>query len=310
MECPLYESVFCISKPNKFPLVSMLGFLLWLLAISKNWPLKAVSLQLKNCPGDYFLDLPTYICFPSLKILNLEGFLCVDEASMERLVSSCPVLEDLAIARQEWDDVRIMKISTPSLKRLSIHPNVRCPNYDQETELNTLLWHEYLRHSGTRWELNVLSSLVEARVYVEYDIGLLNGISNVKHLVLTGEVTWELGVIIRDYALPTFNNLKKLELYVGKPVNWELLPNLLESSPNLEVLIFPETIEIFNFVGLPGELYLVEYLLECGEVLDRMTIYCYDFGRRPRMKKKMEGVIDEVLNFERSSTTCEVVFFA
>ncbi|XP_050216640.1 F-box protein At4g09920-like isoform X2 [Mercurialis annua] len=287
------------------------------------------TLVVLKISGEFMLDLPTHICYPILKILSLDSVVYMSDASMDRLFSGCPVLEELEIIRRDEDGVQVMKINTPSLKKLTIHSYVDHSENEHKIQLNTPCL-EYLELSGEKlggYSMNSSSSLVEAHIYGGCDLDLLNGISKVQHLVLNGRIMQGLHTIIHDHGLPTFNNLKKLELYVGKPVDWESLPDLLQSSPNLEVLVFPEglvvprksgrdyyrfywhqpdsvpecllyhlkKVEIFNFVGLPGELYLVKYLLECGEVLECMNIHCFDFSTRPRMRKKMEGVKYEAL---------------
>ncbi|XP_071723869.1 putative FBD-associated F-box protein At1g55030 [Rutidosis leptorrhynchoides] len=109
-----------------------------------------------------------------------------------------------------------------------------------------------------------------------------------------------------------FKYLSRLELGTAIWIDWSLLPILLESAPNLEVLVFPEglvfpkndgnfsrfswtyspspenipkclkfrlkTIEIRNFVGAPSELYLMKFLLMSSKVLQRMVIHHFDFS--------------------------------
>ncbi|XP_065862331.1 F-box/LRR-repeat protein At5g38396-like isoform X2 [Euphorbia lathyris] len=184
------------------------------------------------------------------------------------------------------------------------------------------------------------------------DIYLLNAISQVECLSLRANDK-SLQKIIGDSALPIFKNLKTMKLPVP-PNDWKALPNLLDSAPNLQVLIFPEglvrltfyeddfnhfnwqrpesvpeslsmhlkTIEIFGFVGFQEELDVVEYFLECGEVLEKVIIHRFVLSRRPTMveKVKRDKVMsellsmrrncstDEVMSFKRSCSTCEVIF--
>lgn len=49
--------------------------------------------------GNFLLNLPFCVCFPNLKTLGLARVMFVDDFSMHRLFSSCPVLEDLEIQR-------------------------------------------------------------------------------------------------------------------------------------------------------------------------------------------------------------------
>ena len=49
------------------------------------------------------------------------------------------------------------------------------------------------------------------------------------------------------YDLPTFHNLTNLKLGMDDNVGWKLLPNLLQSSPNLKVLVFKDVSMDFFF---------------------------------------------------------------
>ncbi|XP_065862294.1 F-box/FBD/LRR-repeat protein At4g26340-like isoform X1 [Euphorbia lathyris] len=304
--------------------------------------------------GSFVLDLPTYVCFPCLKILEIQFLEFVDDASTARLFSSCPVLEELTIYRIFGlkDDLEIMNISVPSLKRLIVHSVIS--RYIQ-IKINTPCL-EYLQiDERSRYFVNFTSSLVHANVGA-VDIYLLNAISQVEYLSLTA-IDKSLQNIIRDSALPIFKNLKTMELrdsfgWRTPPNDWKVLPNLLESSPNLQVLIFsqglvsltlddqdfnhfnwqrpesvPEclsmhlkTIEIFEFVGFPEELQIVEYFLECGEVLEKMIIHRFVLSENPIAEKKMHRSMSEnlslrrrfspfeVMSFKRGCSTCEVIF--
>lgn len=48
------------------------------------------------------------------------------------------------------------------------------------------------------------------------------------------------GIYFSHRQLPTFYNLTRMELGVNHTCGWRLLPDLLESSPNLEELVFDE----------------------------------------------------------------------
>nr|POE67554.1 putative fbd-associated f-box protein [Quercus suber] len=235
--------------------------------------------------GRFVLNFPTLICLPRLKFLYLNSVIYGDDASMQKLFSSCPVLEDLVIKRHDWDGVRIMNISVPSLKRLSIFSSSlrRIGNYEYKVVINTPNL-EYLETDDYMYEdysVNSSPSLVEACIQGTCVFGLLDGISQVKLLALSGDAMQSLHNIVP--ILPTFHNLTHLKLGIDDNVGWELLPNILQSSPNLKVLNFKEglvkpfnkgtfqfswnpprcvpnclllhlkTIEIHNFLGTPDE---------------------------------------------------------
>ena len=141
--------------------------------------------------GRFVLNFPTFICLPRLKFLYLNSVIYGDDASMQKLFSSCPVLEDLVIKRHDWDGVGIMNISVPSLKRLSIFSlSLRSiGNYEYKVVINTPNL-EYLETDDYMYEeysVNFSPSLVEACIQGTCVFGLLDGISQVKLLALSGD---------------------------------------------------------------------------------------------------------------------------
>lgn len=65
-----------------------------------------------------------------------------------------------------------------------------------------------------------------------------------------------------DYSncsLPAFCNLTLLELDVDFLHGWKLLPNLLQSAPNLEVLDFIQV--SFDVLNILGKVRFFKYLL-------------------------------------------------
>ncbi|XP_065878960.1 F-box protein At4g09920-like [Euphorbia lathyris] len=284
--------------------------------------------------GNFVIDLPTYVCFPCLKLLHIQSPVFVDDASLERLCSSCLVLEELTVVTLNGC-LQIMNIFVPSLKRLCISTE---ESSIIQTKINTLCL-EYLeifhneRYAASRYHVNFTSSLVHAKLK-GCDVVLLNAVSQVKYLILTASDR-SIQNIIRDSALPILKNLKTLELLVEwpSPIDWKGLPNLLDSSPSLQVLIFPlglvsrtihlvdfhhfdwqwpefvpeclslhlKTIEIFEFVGFVEELDIVEYLLESAKVLDKMIIHRFDLSGNPIMERvKEDKVMSELLSLRRS----------
>ncbi|KAK7816047.1 F-box/FBD/LRR-repeat protein At5g56420 isoform X1 [Quercus suber] len=290
--------------------------------------------------GRFVLNFPTLICLPRLKFLYLNSVIYGDDASMQKLFSSCPVLEDLVIKRHDWDGVRIMNISVPSLKRLSIFSSSlrRIGNYEYKVVINTPNL-EYLETDDYMYEdysVNSSPSLVEACIQGTCVFGLLDGISQVKLLALSGDAMQSLHNIVP--ILPTFHNLTHLKLGIDDNVGWELLPNILQSSPNLKVLNFKEglvkpfnkgtfqfswnpprcvpnclllhlkTIEIHNFLGTPDEVKLVKYLLWHAKVLVLMTIYWYDLMMDSESLTAMVKTKVDMSKSPRGSNTCRLIF--
>ena len=67
-----------------------------------------------------FLDIPTTVWLPSLKALHLKSVEYSDDDSIQKLLSGCPVLEELVIEREERDNQWVVNVSNPSLKILRI----------------------------------------------------------------------------------------------------------------------------------------------------------------------------------------------
>lgn len=71
------------------------------------------------CLSDKILvDVPSPACLSSLKHLDLYSVVYKDEDSLVRVLSSCPVLKNLAVERHHQDNVRKFNIRVPSLECL------------------------------------------------------------------------------------------------------------------------------------------------------------------------------------------------
>ncbi|EFH46990.1 hypothetical protein ARALYDRAFT_916268 [Arabidopsis lyrata subsp. lyrata] len=71
-----------------------------------------------NLCREILLDVPSSVCLTSLKKLYLSGLMYKDEVSAVRLLSSCPVLEQLSVSRSRNDNVTNFIVEVPSLKNL------------------------------------------------------------------------------------------------------------------------------------------------------------------------------------------------
>ncbi|KAG2329084.1 hypothetical protein Bca52824_000264 [Brassica carinata] len=65
------------------------------------------------------VDVPSLACLPSLKDLELHSVVYKDEDSLARLLSSCPNLKHLSVARSPQDNVKRFDIKAPLLESLS-----------------------------------------------------------------------------------------------------------------------------------------------------------------------------------------------
>ncbi|KAK2976639.1 hypothetical protein RJ640_024173 [Escallonia rubra] len=300
--------------------------------------------------GNFDLNVPDEVYFPCLKTLKLRWLLYSDDNFIEKLMFGCPVLEELSIERCVASEIyRPKKIifALPSLKRLTL---VFGLDIDADTSTYEVVIDapklEYLCLYDCMladYYVNNVSSLIEANVHLDsisrsnqhirrnYGSGFLGNISALRCLSLSGHT---LMAFVHADNFPTFPNLVRLTLGVPKRGGWKLLPSLLESTPNLEVLVFEDgllplnwggnghfefdwseservpdcliwmlkTIKINGLSGgLTEELKLIKYFLENAEVLETMTIRCaYGMG--------VEQKIQELLKFCNASTPCQLSF--
>ncbi|XP_059639661.1 F-box/LRR-repeat protein At4g14103-like [Cornus florida] len=207
----------------------------------------------------FFLrNVPTLVRLHNLKILCLDSIEFSDDESVKRLFSSCPLLEDLSIKGCLWGEITVFNIFAPALKRLIIY----CETGEELTidckykvVLNTpnLQHFDYDDYVAVDYSLNNLNSIVNAKInllscipetsspvrdqsLLELSIAkFVEGISKVQRLYLSGSSVLTFG--LRRYPLPKFPHLIYLDLE-DRWIGWQMLLDFLESSPQLETLIF------------------------------------------------------------------------
>lgn len=138
--------------------------------------------------GRVLLNLPTSICFPSLKIINLEFVIYVDNFSMRRLFSSCPVPEGLAIKRPSLKKILFTSVSHLDEgfhDRMVINaPSLEYFVLDVHRDLNASV--DYSVFSPSLVEAGVRAPLL---LSAESRVKLLRDISQVQRLLLSGSST-------------------------------------------------------------------------------------------------------------------------
>ncbi|CAA7062550.1 unnamed protein product [Microthlaspi erraticum] len=156
-----------------------------------------VTLKLQH---NVLVDVPDVVCLPSLKTLQLIRLAYADEGSLQRLISSSPVLEDLVVHH-----VKKLVVIIPSLLSLSFEL--------EEAEI----------------------SVVEFRNIKK----LLNAVTSVKRLSLHLFWHNEEVVYGGDMDF-VFNELMNLKLNAYKTYWSKLLFSLIKGSPKLRDLAFHE----------------------------------------------------------------------
>ncbi|GFQ06906.1 putative F-box/FBD/LRR-repeat protein at5g22670 [Phtheirospermum japonicum] len=295
------------------------------------------------------VDLSLYCCcvgipsvgdvsLPSLKYLLLCSIDYDSDEALPRLLSGCPVLEELIVERIVGRDLDCCYISSPTIKRLSIsfpldnsgHGRVKI----NAPRLGYLGVYDCLYDQIS---LSPMPSLIEARIhfniyalgvdYYVYNRGVLKFIDSlckVKCLKLLGtsEEFLDLG-LAGSYV--RFGNLIRLEL----TADWRFIPKFLQSADNLEVLVINKvakelqnwmepirkqcacllsslkTITIDEFGCTEQELNMVRYLLRSAQVLKRMEIYCLRDGISSEAKS---DALQSIFLFHRGSKECVVAF--
>ncbi|KAI8558059.1 hypothetical protein RHMOL_Rhmol04G0059100 [Rhododendron molle] len=268
-----------------------------------------VTLKLCMNWTNWSLKVPSLTHFWNLKTLELSYATFSDDNSTQRLFSSCPMLQELALLNCGWENLKTMTICIPTLRRLTIENETRWTR--DVLSCVTKIYAANLIHLRCISSLVVdfrlydLSLLVEASIglYNNYSaedvtpqvLGLLSGVVNVKKLSITSDTIKCLMLVenLLDH-LPTFYNMIHLELnleFYG--LCFGILIVLLEKSPKLEFLNFEKgfdrdnmegytlgrvpscftsslkTVRIAYFDEDPEEMWFILFLLKNATVLER-----------------------------------------
>ncbi|XP_020885088.1 F-box/LRR-repeat protein At2g29930-like [Arabidopsis lyrata subsp. lyrata] len=200
---------------------------------------------------------PGGVFFPALKSLSLVSVKFKNAEMYQDFISGCPVLEELFLhydndtRRLAWNGL----VSSPSIKRLNIYHNLPELRFGC-LQTPSLVYLDYSNYVLKKYAVD-LGSLEEARLnirswervidenegesYEEEDeifgdvTDLVKGISNVKTLHLYSD-SLEVFHLCCD-TMPVFHNLVTLSFESDKEIGWQVVPLLLNKSPNLETLI-------------------------------------------------------------------------
>ncbi|KAG7565626.1 Leucine-rich repeat 2 [Arabidopsis suecica] len=302
---------------------------------------KVVKLKLGS--GFVIDNIPKDALLPALKTLFLDKVRFNDKSggcAFTRLVSACPVLEELVIYRNnredwDWD----CTVSSKILKRLTIRRqdwgDLDGSSYESISfDTPSLEYFEYFDVLRDEYPVVNLKSLVEAKLKLPlfmdgdtYDVkNLIKGLKNVQSLSFGALDTMQLFYIFRE-AVPVFENLFHLSLTTEAAFCWDVLPILLEKSPNLETLTIEalhyttqedtvceclegysflsschiEVLKITQFEGDIGEMVQIKHILEKLPSLKLLEIH----GKARGDEKKLQIMLD-LLMLERASSECKV----
>ncbi|KAL9286241.1 F-box protein [Arabidopsis thaliana] len=132
------------------------------------------SLVILKLDGGILLDVPRMVCLPSLKTLELKGVSYFKQGSLQRLLSNCPVLEDLFVLLLRCDDIGMFTVIVPSLQHTPLeYFKLVDRNYDR---------HPYMIENMPK----LTSAYVEV---ISADLkSLVGSITSVKYLTILSEV--------------------------------------------------------------------------------------------------------------------------
>ncbi|XP_013605673.1 PREDICTED: FBD-associated F-box protein At4g10400-like [Brassica oleracea var. oleracea] len=191
------------------------------------------SLVVLKLAGGILLDVPRMVSLPSLKTLQLRRVRYFNEETLQRLLSNCPVLEDLVLVLSNGDTTGKLTVVVSSLLSLSLYLShyLKIDGYVIETP--SLKYFKLVEDSCRNHYCLIenMPFLVEALDVNLPDINsLIGSIASVKRLEICSEA-----IMMLDEGF-VFNQLEHLEVCLCKDHSYNQLVRLLNSSSNLQGL--------------------------------------------------------------------------
>ncbi|KAL1221695.1 F-box/FBD/LRR-repeat protein [Cardamine amara subsp. amara] len=199
---------------------------------------------------------------PNLKVMHLEKNIYIDNETVENLILSCPVLEDLTVIRNiEYDfGMEVLRVRSQTLNSFNLVLDSTKSWYSSTRDdyMKVLIDAPRLEYLSLKddqsvsFEISNLGSSAEVDIDVSFNMTslldlndslkisatgkLLTGLSSVRDMTLSRTTSKIICHYLKHERMPQFSNMKRLnvKLYVS---DIEMLPKFLESCPNLESLI-------------------------------------------------------------------------
>ncbi|KAL0734898.1 hypothetical protein Bca4012_011108 [Brassica carinata] len=198
-----------------------------------------ISQTVRDSMPIMFSVIPPESCLLSIKTLHLSSVQFWGDEYVAKLLKRCLVLEDLAISRYRYDNVRIYNISVPTLKSLTINYS-RDKHTDDDKEnhgfwINTPAL-ETLNIKDTVSNILMLEFMPEVtkaniEVTCNQSEKFIGSLTSIQHLSLcspTSETPYRSGSV--------FPYLEHLELCTCSEGWANLLASLLNDAPRLQSL--------------------------------------------------------------------------
>lgn len=285
------------------------------------------SLVILKLGGRILLDVTRLVSLPSLKTLRLLKVKYFKDETLQRLLSNCPILEDLMVDLHERDTTTTKFTAlVPSLQRLTLRipDNPHIDGFMIETPAL-----KYFKLSGNIRNYHYCSienmpNLIEAHLDVEFPdiMSLIGSITSVKRLTLCSKTLLAEGFVL--------NQLEHLEVCTCPMIFSNQLVRLLKASPKLKRLDIsvvnhhksigmdewnqPSTVPECllsslqslswsgEYTGEPQERDIVVYILKHALHLKTATIKSYE-SAVPKFE-----MLKELSLSSRASAACRLMF--
>ncbi|KAG7552069.1 F-box-like domain superfamily [Arabidopsis thaliana x Arabidopsis arenosa] len=243
------------------------------------------------------LSDPGFVYMPCLKFMILREIRWSGTMSLEKLVSGCPVLEELTLVRTlasaiDDDELAVSRVRSGSLKTfyVPLAYGVCCSSRVQHTVLeidapgleNMILKEDHFEKIVVKNLTSLFMIDLDVKFAVNYDSSFdpedlsktneirdfLSGISRARHMIISHKTVKALDRFSKVGSIPKFNNLSRLQAEFPSPL-LPILPAFLESFPNLKILILKikfakdDETEELNLVNVPRCFIST---LECVEI--------------------------------------------
>ncbi|KAL0714834.1 hypothetical protein Bca4012_021813 [Brassica carinata] len=216
------------------------------------------------------------VFLPKVKRLEMESVeFEEDGVGFGKLLSGCPVLEELVLANLGWEHWKSCSVSAKTLRRLKFFSQVDNDDENPKSvsfDAPNLVYLEYTDNIAIKYpRVKFGRSLVEAHISLRltedqsadaysseeedgyflerYDddddeekkmvgdaTNFFKGICDVQILYLSAKTLEVLAFCCEE--TPVFNNLIQLTVESDEEIGWDSLPGLLKNCPNLETLVF------------------------------------------------------------------------
>ncbi|XP_022762110.1 F-box/FBD/LRR-repeat protein At4g26340-like [Durio zibethinus] len=233
-----------------------------------------VSLELY----DHVLDAPANVHFPILRILRLERVRYASDDCLSRLLSSCPILEDLTVERVYNDNALVLDISVPSSKGITLLINAPLL---ERIALKDENYCDFLVEDL----LNLVEATIEVFVLCKHEYRVFRFL---KEMVALSFCLYQ--------NTPSNNVFHSIPMYHTGGKCGQSLPVSVPKCVSMNL----KTLKLTGFFNNECDWKLVRYILKNAKFLKQMKI-----GISLCLKKRRH-LLKNLLKYPRASVACEI----